>query len=133
MTDFADTREWGAPARGRRALTTAGRIWERAAPALVWLAALAYVVVLSAEAVSAHRAFVTGFDTALYDQYLWLLANGHDTFSTIVSKPMLADHFQPGLVLLTPLYWLDAGVPALLVVQWDGYGDPDGVHSRVRA
>jgi uncharacterized membrane protein len=117
VTDFAHTREWGSPARGRRALAAAGRIWERAAPALVWLAALAYVVVLSAEAVSAHRAFVTGFDTALYDQYLWLLANGRDPFSTIVSKPMLADHFQPGIALLTPLYWLDAGVPTLLVVQ----------------
>ena len=98
-------------------VTTAGRIWERAAPTLVWLAAFAYVVVLSAEAISAQRAFVTGFDTALYDQYLWLIANGHDAFSTIVSKPMLADHFQPGLVLLTPLYWLGAGVPTLLVVQ----------------
>ena len=117
MTDFTHTRERGTFGRGRRAAAAAGRIWERAAPKLVWLAALAYVVVLSAESVSAHRAFVTGFDTALYDQYLWLLANGHDSFSTIVSKPMLADHFQPGLVLLTPLYWLDAGVPTLLVVQ----------------
>ena len=98
-------------------VTAAGRIWERVAPTLVWLAAFAYVVVLSAEAISAQRAFVTGFDTALYDQYLWLIANGHDAFSTIVSKPMLADHFQPGLVLLTPLYWLGAGVPTLLVVQ----------------
>ncbi len=90
---------------------------EHLAPTIVWVAALVYVPVLSAEAISAHRAFVTGFDTALYDQYLWLLANGHDSFSTIVSKPMLGDHFQPGLALITPLYWLGAGVPALLVVQ----------------
>jgi uncharacterized membrane protein len=93
------------------------RVREGAAPFAVWLAALVYVVVLSSESVSAHRSFVTGFDTALYDQLLWLLAHGHEPFSTIVSRPMLADHFQPGLALLTPLYWLGAGVPALLVVQ----------------
>lgn len=89
----------------------------RGAPLVVWLAALAYMVVLSLESVSAHRSFVTGYDTALYDQLLWLLANGHEPFSTIVSKPMLADHFQPGLALLTPIYWLGGGVQALLVVQ----------------
>ena len=90
---------------------------ERAVPLTVWLAALVYAVVLSSEAVSAHRAFVTGFDTALYDQLLWLLANGSEPFSTIVSRPMLGDHFQPGLALLTPLYWAGAGVPVLLVAQ----------------
>jgi uncharacterized membrane protein len=84
---------------------------------VVWGAALVYVAVLSLESLSAHRSFVTGFDTALYDQLLWLLANAHEPFSTIVTKPMLADHFQPGLALLTPLYWLGGGVPALLVVQ----------------
>ena len=30
---------------------------------------------------------------------------------------MLEAHFQPALVLLTPLYWLDLGVPALLTAQ----------------
>lgn len=96
-------------------------VWRRVrghvGPLVVWVAALVYTVVLSLESISAHRSFVTGFDTALYDQLLWLLANGHEPFSTIVSKPMLADHFQPGLALLTPLYWLGGGVPALYVVQ----------------
>lgn len=101
------------------ALLSRARKYVRARPwsSTVWLAAAVYVVVLSSEAVAAHRSFVTGFDTALYDQLLWLLANGHEPFSTIVSKPMLADHFQPGLALLTPLAWLGGGVPVLLVVQ----------------
>jgi uncharacterized membrane protein len=89
----------------------------RTAPLAVWIAAFAYTVVLSSESVSAHRSFVTGFDTALYDQLIWLIAHGHETFSTIVSKPMLADHFQPGLALLAPVSWLGGGVPALLVLQ----------------
>lgn len=90
-----------------------GRAW----PLAVSIAALVYVVALSSEAIAAHRSFVTGFDTALYDQYLWLLANGHEPFSTIVSRPMLADHFQPGLALLVPFYWVGGGVPLLLILQ----------------
>lgn len=90
---------------------------DRMAPYAVWVVAAVYVLALSLESVAAHRSFVTGFDTALYDQLLWLLASGLDPFSTVVMKPILADHFQPGLALLTPLYWVGGGVPALLVVQ----------------
>jgi uncharacterized membrane protein len=107
----------GTHAAGEPSRAAWMRVRELAAPVAVWLASLVYVVVLSSESISAHRSFVTGFDTALYDQLLWLLANGHEPFSTIVTKPILADHFQPGLALLTPIYWLGADVPALLVVQ----------------
>lgn len=94
----------------------------RAVPASVWTvtvwgAAALYAVLLSAEAIGDHYAYRTGFDTAIYDQLLWLLAHGEDPFSTVVTRPMLADHFQPGLVLLTPLYWLGLGVPGLLAAQ----------------
>ena len=81
------------------------------------MAALVYTVALSIESIRDHEAFATGFDTAIYDQLLWLLANGHEPFSTVVSRPMLGDHFQPGLVLLTPLYWLGLGLPGLFVAQ----------------
>ena len=83
----------------------------------VWFGTAMYAVVLSTEAIADHNGFRTGFDTAIYDQLLWLLAHGHDPFSTVLSRPMLADHFQPGLVLLTPLYWLGLGVPGLLALQ----------------
>jgi len=83
----------------------------------VWAGAVAYVVVLSIESIADQDAFTTGFDTAVYDQLLWLLANGHEPFSTVVARPMLADHFQPGVVLLTPIYWLGLGLPGLFVAQ----------------
>ena len=83
----------------------------------VWFGTAVYAVVLSTEAIVDHSEFRTGFDTAIYDQLLWLLAHGHDPFSTVLSRPMLADHFQPGVVLLTPLYWLGLGVPGLLAAQ----------------
>ena len=83
----------------------------------VWAAAGLYAVLLSVESIYDHDSFWSGFDVAIYDQRLWLLANWHDPFSTVVSRPFLADHFEPGLVLLTPLYWLGLGVPGMLTAQ----------------
>ena len=77
----------------------------------VWVGATVYAVLLSIEAVREHHRFETFLDLAVYDQLLWLLANGHEPFSTVISRPLLGGHFQPGVVLLTPLYWLDLGVP----------------------
>lgn len=83
----------------------------------VWVGATVYSVLLSIEAVREHHRFETFLDLAVYDQLLWLLANGHEPFSTVISRPLLGGHFQPGVALLTPLYWLDLGVPALLTAQ----------------
>lgn len=83
----------------------------------VWFAALVYAVVLSAESVRQHKAFGTTFDFAIYDQLYWLLANGHEPFSTLISRPLLGAHFQPGMVVLTPLYSLGLGIPGILSAQ----------------
>ncbi len=80
---------------------------------VVWIAAGLYAALLATESVHDHDAFGTSFDLAHYDQMLWLLSRGMEPFSTIVTRPMLADHFQPGLVLLTPVYWLGSGLPVL--------------------
>jgi len=84
---------------------------------VVWFATGVYAVALSAESIYRHNHFNTGFDTAIEDQFLWLAAHGHHLFSTIVDRSLVADHFQPGLLLLTPLYWLGLGVPGLLAAQ----------------
>ena len=73
---MADHGMAAAKRTGRRRVAWAPSLvgWEgirdRTARLVVWLAALVYVVVLSLESVSAHRSFVTGYDTALYDQLL---------------------------------------------------------------
>jgi uncharacterized membrane protein len=85
--------------------------------AAVWAGAGIYSVALTLESISDHHRFRTGLDTALYDQLLWLMAHGKDPFSTVVSRPMLGDHFQPGLVLFTPIYWLGLGIPGLYAAQ----------------
>ncbi len=76
-----------------------------------------YALLLAIETIGDHDAFRTGVDLAFYDQQLWLLSNGHEPFSTVVSRPLLADHFQPGLLLFTPIYWLGLGVTGILIAQ----------------
>jgi hypothetical protein len=84
--------------------------------AVVWAASAVYAVALSVESIHQHRQYTTGFDTAIFDQALWLLADGNEPFSTIVDRSML-EGLQPGLALLTPLYWLGLGIPGLLAAQ----------------
>ena len=40
----------------------------------VWVGAAVYALALSLESIADHSSFQTGFDTAIYDQLLWLLA-----------------------------------------------------------
>jgi len=113
--EIMSTRAVSVPVSAIRVRVYRASLWAVA----VWAAAALYATLLSIESVRAHDEFVAAgaFDTAIYDQLLWLLAHGHEPFSTILSRPLLADHFQPALVLLTPLYWLDLGVPGLLTAQ----------------
>lgn len=89
-------------------------------PLLVLSAMLVYTIAVSAEAVYGHVTFRSPFDTAIYDQRLWLFSTGRAGFSTIVAKPFLGDHFEPALMLLTPLYWVGLDVPGILVMQTIG-------------
>jgi uncharacterized membrane protein len=83
----------------------------------VCTASLLYTVVLTIESVWRHDHFLTTFDLGVYDQAVWLLASGHDPFLSIVQSPLLGDHFQPGVALLVPLYWLGLGTTGLLLAQ----------------
>ena len=98
--------------------TAARRLTRVSAWALfVWVGTGIYAIALSLETIDRYHRFVPGFDAAIEDQYLWLAANGHDLYSTILDRSLLAGHFQPGLLLLTPLYWIGLGISALFVVQ----------------
>ena len=57
------------------------------------------------------------FDTAIFNQVIWLLARGKGAFSTIRGMNLFGDHMAPILFLLTPLYWLGGKAPALLTFQ----------------
>lgn len=90
---------------------------DRAWLGAVWIGAFVYAVLLSAESIVDHYEFRTGVDTAVSDQLLWLLSEGRDPFSTVITRTLLAGHFQPALVLLTPLYWLGLGIPSIFTAQ----------------
>lgn len=46
------------------------------------------------------------FDLGIFDQGLWLLANGHEPFITLRGLHLFADHASYVLYLLAPLYWV---------------------------
>jgi len=57
------------------------------------------------------------FDTAIFNQVIWLLSRFKGAFSTIRGMNLFGDHMAPILFLLTPIYWLKGNAPALLTVQ----------------
>lgn len=75
----------------------------------------AFLIVLS---LAHHRALGTGYDLGIYDQVIWNLSHGRIWETTLVYETGgYYDHFEPILVLLTPLYWLWPDVRVLLIVQ----------------
>jgi uncharacterized membrane protein len=96
-----------------RARGVSSSVWVAA----VWVGSAVYAVALTAKSVSDHSRFRTGVDTAVYDQLLWLLAHGHEPFSTVLTRPFLSAHFEPAVALLTPVYRLDLGVPGIFAAQ----------------
>lgn len=65
-----------------------------------------------------HDRFGTfGFDLAIHDQAIWLLAHGRDPFITIRGLDAFGHHVTPIYWLFAPLYWAGGGPHALLAIQ----------------
>ncbi len=88
---------------------------------VVWSAATAFAALFGTLAVLRHRAFESGrFDLGNMTQALWSTAHGDvlsvtDVHGEQISR--LGAHFDPLLVVLTPLWWLWPSPELLLVVQ----------------
>ena len=69
--------------------------------------------------ISSHNHFLTfGWDLGFFDQIIWKASQGDFVaFSTIAYENLLADHFQPVLYLLAPLYFIKSDVRMLLIAQ----------------
>jgi uncharacterized membrane protein len=63
-----------------------------------------------------------GWDLGIFDQVLWSLASGHGFHYSFRDMPYLGDHFQPMLVLLAPLAWLELGPTPILALQGLAFG-----------
>jgi uncharacterized membrane protein len=57
------------------------------------------------------------FDTAIFNQVVWLMSRFKGAYSTIRGTNLFGDHFAPILFFLTPIYWLRGNAPALITVQ----------------
>ncbi len=94
------------------------RVSRKSLPLLVvWTMAAAYVWVASYYSLRKHGNYLSSFDLANFDQALWLLAQGEEPFITQHGRHLLGDHFDPTILLLTPVYQLGGGPTALLVLQ----------------
>jgi uncharacterized membrane protein len=56
------------------------------------------------------------FDLGIFDQGLWLLANGETPFVTLRGLHLFADHASYLLALLTPVYWVWSDPRALILL-----------------
>lgn len=65
-----------------------------------------------------HLNFQTNaFDLGIYTQITYLYSHGLTPFSTIKNMPLLADHFEPVLWIIAPLYRLFPSPSTLLIIQ----------------
>lgn len=78
---------------------------------LLWFGWLLYLAL--------HRWFgltFGAFDIGIFDQGLWLLANGEEPFVTLRGLHLFADHASYLLYLLVPLYWLWEDARLLIIL-----------------
>lgn len=77
-----------------------------------------YIAVMSHLSIVIHRAFNTHFDLAVYDNIFWQSLHGNPLgCSFCIGQSHTSDHFDPILVLLSPLYWFSQRAETLLVLQ----------------
>ncbi len=94
-------------------------------PSVVYLATVAWAIVLVAVAIRRHAAFQSGTDLAIFDQALWSTSRGDllhssliaQTGSSIGDRVLFADHLVPLHLLLTPFYVVAPSPVILLVAQ----------------
>ena len=85
---------------------------------LVLAGAACFAIVFGTLGVRNHRGFGTwAYDMAIYDQAIWLVSRGGQTFMTVRGLDVWGHHFNPILYAFVPFYWLGAGPELLYVVQ----------------
>ena len=78
-----------------------------------------FTIVFGSLAVEHHRNFGTlAFDGAIYDQAIWLVSRGGQTFMTVRGMDVWGHHVNLVFYLFAPFYrWFGAGPEFLFVVQ----------------
>ena len=99
------------------------RWWHRITPpsapqVLLAGAVLIWTWYFSVRSLNIHHALGTStYDSALYDQGMWLLSRFDAPFVTLMGRNMFGDHTSFILVFLVPLYWIAPGAWIMFTAQ----------------
>jgi uncharacterized membrane protein len=101
----------------------AGRWWHRVTPPTAPQVFLAGAVLIwtwyfSVRSLNIHHALGTAtYDSALYDQGVWLLSRFDAPFVTLMGRNLFGDHASFVLLFLVPLYWIAPGAWIMFTAQ----------------
>src|SRR3989344_6995323 len=77
-----------------------------------------FFLIFSANTINRHLTFNShAFDLGIYTQAIYLYSQGQLAFSTLKDMILLADHFGPILILLSPVYKIFPNPITLLIIQ----------------
>lgn len=110
LASGVDARECAAiPAtRTERVLDWIGR--RSLADVVLASAVVLYTAYFTQRSLDVHHALGTAsYDSALYDQGVWLLSRFEAPFVTLMGRNMFGDHTSFILIILVPLYWIAPG------------------------
>ena len=97
--------------------------WHRITPPTAPQVFLAGIVLIwtwyfSVRSLNIHHALGTAtYDSALYDQGMWLLSQFDTPFVTLMGRNMFGDHTSFVLLFLVPLYWIAPGAWIMFTAQ----------------
>jgi uncharacterized membrane protein len=92
---------------------------DRSAPqVLIVLAVVLYTSYFTQRSLDIHHGLGTAsYDSALYDQGMWLLSRGEAPFVTLMGRNMFGDHTSFILLFLVPAYWIAPGAWIMFFAQ----------------
>jgi uncharacterized membrane protein len=92
---------------------------DRSAPqVLIVLAVVLYTSYFTQRSLDIHHGLGTAsYDSALYDQGMWLLSRGEAPFVTLMGRNLFGDHTSFILLFLVPAYWIAPGAWIMFFAQ----------------
>lgn len=111
VDDEVDPRQWTERFTDRLRHVTAPQL-------LIAAIVIVYVWYFTKRSLDIHHALGTAsYDSALYDQGVWLLSRGEAPFVTLMGRNLFGDHTSFILLLLVPFYWIWPAAGVLFFAQ----------------
>lgn len=85
---------------------------------LMVIAVVVYVAYFTKRTLDLHHGLATStYDSALYDQGIWLLSRFESPFVTLMGRNLFGDHASFVLVFLVPFYWVFPAAGTMFFAQ----------------